>query len=125
MDSQEVALGWAKGCLESKQPLIHMSTRSIGRVVEVFDPAVNPWKDVDTTCVKLDDGNVLVARPNAFKSITVQELVFLGAAAQTFTQALGQLAIVARDAGLEPEEFLFNVELALARQLAALRRGQA
>lgn len=121
MDGAEVSLGWAKNALEKQTCMYHKQTGAIGTVMEVFDPAVNPWANVPHAVVRMSDGNTLIANPNAFKTITRQELLFLEQTQHTMREMMYALAQIAKESTLEPDEFVFVLQLVLSRQLAALK----
>jgi hypothetical protein len=138
VDPQFEDLDWAKALVDEGAFVMHVETRTVGKVVELYDGEgklyVSPTNDkpVRAPVLKLDRGHAFVARRGAFIVLEAKEAVFFLDAQRRLAGCLaaiaargGELGVMAQAGGLVVAAVLRSQLLEVERLFPGAGRGDA
>jgi hypothetical protein len=122
-------LAWAKQLVEKHAWVMHVQSRTVGRVAELYDGEGKLWqppesdRPVKAPVLKFEQGHTFLARdPGAFIEFTGREASFFQDAQASLAGALSELAQLGAAKGVIGQTGILLLTSALRQQLRELER---
>lgn len=121
-------LEWAKRFVEQRSWVLHVDTRTVGQVAELFDAEGNPYtppgqdKPLRDPVLRLEQGHTFVARAGAFIEFTAREAQFFRDAQGILARACHEMAVQGGKLNVVAQSGALLMAAALRAQLREIER---
>jgi hypothetical protein len=121
-------LDWAKALADERAWVLHLETRTVGRVEALYDGEGNRYtppgqaRALRDAVLKLEGGHTFLAKPGSFARFEAAEAQLYVAAVEAVREAVAGMARLGTASGVKQTTGLLLIAAALRAQLRELER---